>query len=71
MKEIKLGTSPLTNQIYAGYLDKSGTHWKEKQDVTIQALCCVIEHVERFGEPVVISKQDGTPEYEIIVKKLS
>lgn len=70
MKKLMVGVGPLTNTIYAGHV--SGNLWcKDKADVTIDALCAVAEHVIRFGEPVVISKEDGTPEYKIIVEKLS
>ncbi len=70
MKEIKLGVSPLTNQIYAGYIDKSGKCWKEKQDVTLMALACVAQHCEAIGEPVILSEYDK-PKYEITVKVIN
>jgi hypothetical protein len=40
-----------------------------KQDVTINALVAVAQHVINFGGPVVITN-DGKPEYEITVRKL-
>lgn len=70
MKEIKLGVSPLTNEIYAGYVNKQSNLWTEKQEVTMQALMCVIQHCLKFGYPVVISKENGEPEFEITVKDL-
>lgn len=70
-KEIKVAVSPLTNVIYAGTTIKGGRAWGAgKQDVTIDALVAVAQHVLKFGEPVVISKEDGTPEFEIKVTKL-
>lgn len=68
---IKVACSPLTNVIYAGKTIKNGTAWGAgKQDVTIDALVAVALHVLKFGEPVIISKEDGTPEFEIKVTKL-
>lgn len=71
MKELRVATSPLTNQIYAGHILKNGYTWAaNKQDVTIDVLVAVAQHVLAFGAPVIISKADGTPEYEITVCKL-
>lgn len=70
MKEIKLGVSPLTNQIYAGHLEKNGLYWKEKQDVTLMALACVARHCETIGEPVILSEGDN-PIYEITVRVIN
>ena len=70
-KEIKVAVSPMTNVIYAGTTIKNGTAWGAgKQDVTIDALVAVAQHVLKFGAPVIISKVDGTPEFEINVTKL-
>lgn len=61
----------MTGVIYAGSTVAKGTRWgANKKDVTIDALVAVANHVVKFGEPVVISKEDGTPEFEITVKKL-
>lgn len=70
-REIKVAVSPLTNVIYAGTTIRGGTAWGAgKQDVTIDALVAVAQHVLKLGEPVVISKEDGTPVFEIKVTKL-
>ena len=59
-KEIKVAVSPLTNVIYAGTTIKGGRAWGAgKQDVTIDALVAVAQHVLKFGEPVVISKDSS------------
>ena len=69
-KEIKVAVSPLTNVIYAGTTIKGGTAWGAgQQDVTIDALVAVAQHVLKFGAPVIISKEDGTPEFEIKVTR--
>lgn len=70
MKEIKFCVSPITNEIYAGYVNKKGNLWTERQNVTIPALVCVAQHCLKFGSPVIISKENGEPEFEIIVKDL-
>ena len=65
----RVAVSPLTNNIYAGRV--KGHLWSgQKHDVTIDCLVAVSQHVLRFGKPVVITKEDGTPEFEITVKKL-
>lgn len=71
MSQIHVFTSPLTNRIYAGTVLKNGYTWgANKQDVTIEALVAVAQHVLNFGAPVEISRADGTPEYRITVEKL-
>jgi len=71
-KEIKVAASPLTGVIYAGTTIRNRTAWGAgKQDVTIDALVAVAQHVLKFGEPVIISREDGTPEFEINVTALA
>lgn len=76
MKDLHIATSPLTGTIFCGGILKDGRTWaKDKQDKTVEALVAVAEHALHFkklhGDNIIISKQDGTPEYEIIVNKLS
>lgn len=69
MKPLHIATSPLTNTIFCGHVLKDGRTWAaNKQDVTIEALVAVAQHVEVFGKPVVITS-NGKPEYEITVRK--
>jgi len=71
MKNLHIAASPLTGTIFAGSVLKDGRTWgANKKDVTIEALVAVAEHAVKFGEPVVISKPDGTPEYRITVERL-
>lgn len=71
MKNLHIAASPLTGTIFAGSVLKNGRTWgANKKDVTIEALVAVAEHAMKFGEPVVISKPDGTPEYRITVEHL-
>jgi hypothetical protein len=74
-RKIHIAASPITNTIYAGHVLKDGMTWgSNQQDVTIEALTAVIDHAlrhkERKGGNVVISKMDGTPEFEIVVNDL-
>lgn len=70
MKQLHIGTSPLTGTIFAGHLLKNSKAWATgKQDVTIEALVAVAEHAVKFGKPVEISREDGTLEYRITVEK--
>lgn len=70
MNPIHVGTSPLTNRIYAGRLLKSKDGWAEgKQDVTGLACAAVSQHVLAAGHPVVVT-ENGKPKYEITVRDL-
>ena len=72
MKKLKVAVSPLTNNIFAGSLLKNGRTWSaDKQDVTIDCLVAVAQHVITFGSDVVIQTSEGVKEYEISVKKLN
>ena len=69
-KKLHIGTSPLTNTIYAGTVLKDNRTWAaDKQDVTIDALVAVAQHAVAFGKPVVITS-NGLPEYRITVEKI-
>ena len=71
MKQLKVARSPLSNTIFAGTVLKDGRTWAAgKQDVTIDALVAVAEHVLSYGSPVIVSEADGTPLYEILTKRL-
>ena len=64
-KKLHIGTSPLTNTIFAGTVLKDGKTWgANKQDVTIDALVAVAQHVINFGKPVEITS-NGELEYVI------
>ena len=66
-KKIRIGTSPLTGTIFAGHLLKCGRIWAaNKQDVTTEAVCSVIEYLqfkERKGIDVAV--EDGEFRYEL------
>lgn len=68
MKKIHIAASPLTGTIFAGHVLKDGRTWGAgKQDVTIDALVAVAEHVIKYGKAVEITKYDGTLLYLISV----
>lgn len=71
-KQLRVGCSPLTGNIYAGRLCVDGRTWRDgKQDVTIEALLAVAQHVENFGRPVTLyDTTGGGPSYEISVKRV-
>jgi hypothetical protein len=70
MKTLHIGTSPLSNRIYAGTLLKCGTTWSEnKQDVTGKVCGAVIEHVLANNAPVIVTV-NGIPKYEISVREV-
>lgn len=69
-KPLHVGTSPLTNRIYAGNVLKDGRSWAaNKQDVTGSACGAVAEHVLTNGEPVVVTR-NGAPAFRITVERL-
>lgn len=71
MKQIHIGVSPLTNQIYAGHVLKDGRTWaSNKQDVTVEALVAVAQHGVTFGNPIEITN-NGVLEYRITVEKIN
>jgi len=70
MSNTRVSTSPLTNTIYAGKVLKDGTWATNKQDVTMDALVAVAQHVIRNNEPVTINA-NGEPAYRITVEELS
>jgi hypothetical protein len=69
-KKLHVGCSPLTGTIFAGKILKDGRTWASgKEDVTIEALTAVAQHVVNFGKPVEISRAGGTGvEYRITVE---
>ena len=70
-KQIHVAMSPLTGTIFAGHVLRGGLFWESgKQDVTMEALVAVAQHVERFGQPVEIYRENGSIEYRITVEKL-
>jgi hypothetical protein len=72
-KPLYIGTSPLTNRIYAGHVLQDGQTWAaDKEDVTGAACAAVAQHVLKSGdyrEPVIVTA-NGAPKYEIAVKDL-
>jgi len=74
-KKLEIGTSPLTNTIFAGTLLKDGRTWApNKQDVTIEALAAVIEHCmfhqqRNDGEKVALTS--GDTKYIINIEKVT
>lgn len=70
MKPLHIGTSPITNRIFAGTVLKDGRTWGAgKQDVTGAACGAVAEHVLANGEPVVVTC-NGKPKFRITVEEL-
>ena len=43
---------------------------KSKEDITVDTLVAVARHVLHFGNPVVLTKLDGTPEFKITIEEL-
>lgn len=70
MKPIHIGTSPITNRIFAGHVLKCGNAWGAgKQDVTGVACGAVAEHVIANGGPVTVTC-NGKPRFLITVTEI-
>lgn len=67
--ELHVSTSPLTNRIYVGRVNKAGNAYTSKQDITGPACGAVCEHVIANGEPVVVSC-NGKPTFRITVEEI-
>ena len=68
LKDIKIAKSAMDDTIYAGYVDKSGSSWKSKVDVTNQIIRCVIERWGGFKQQ--LNSSDGK-KYEITIKEIT
>ncbi len=64
---IRLGVSPITDKIFAGFLNETGNKWLDKKDVTQDFLKVVIDRFGGYSE--IIS--DDEEHWEITVKKIT
>ena len=73
-KNIRIGVSPITNQIFAGYVNKKGDTWTTKQDVTTEIMFAVAIHCIKFGKPIILYEENSDGEmkqkYKIIVEQV-
>lgn len=64
MKKLHIACSPLSGNIFAGTLLKNETIWSaNKQDLTLEAVIAVAEHVNRFGGEIKVTRDDDTVEF--------
>ena len=66
--KIRVAVSPLTNTIFAGRVRKEGVWGPYKDDVTVDCLVAVAEHIEEFGEPVEVRDGQGHLKYRLTVE---
>ena len=70
MGEKRIATSPLTGRIHLGCVNRQGNAFVgEKQDVTSDVLCAVIEKAEYHGGSFEI--EGGGQKWTVTVKKES
>ena len=74
-KKIHVGLSPLTNTIFAGHVLKDGRTWgSNKNDVTNEAICAVVDHIIEFkrrtGKDLVLS-ENGNPVLKVVIEDLT
>lgn len=67
-ENLKLGVSPLTKNVYAGRLNKQGTIWQQKVDITGQFLSCVLHYFDHGTENTITA--DGEPVARITIERL-
>lgn len=67
VEQIRLGSSSLSDRVYAGTLTPSGNIWRHKVDVTNDFIGCVI--ARWAGQIEQIKSSDGKV-YEIRVKEV-
>lgn len=74
VKQIKVGVSPITNQIFVGYVNKKGDTWTIKQDATTEILFAVAQHAIEFGKPIILSEESACgkfyEKYKITVEQI-
>lgn len=68
-KNLHIACSPLTGTIFAGKVLKKCVWAQGKQDLTIEALFAVAEHVTHFGKPVELSDTSGKLLFKIFVDR--
>lgn len=67
LAKIRIAKSGLTETVYAGYLSKDGTTWKQKVDVTNDFFKAVIDWWEGNSQKIVCENGDL---FEITVLKI-
>jgi hypothetical protein len=70
MKNLYVGTSPLTGEIYAGTIDKVKEAWTSKQDVTKLAINAVCEHISMNGGIAHVD-YDKNKRFKITVERVN
>lgn len=68
LKTIHIGCSPLTDTVYAGYLNKDGQTWCDKVDVTNDFLAAVISRWAGYEQTIVGS---NGKRYQVTVREVT
>ena len=67
MSKLRVQTSPLSNKIYVGRINKQGDAWSgEPQEVTSDVLGSIIQYIG-VNKTVTVN-ENGKPKYSIEVK---
>lgn len=53
MKNLRLAKSAITDNVFAGYVNKDGATWNRKKDVTNDFLKAVIDRWDGFEEDII------------------
>jgi len=66
LENLKIAKGSLTDNIFAGYIDRGGERWRKKIDVTNMFLAAVIQRWAGFSEII----ESGSKRYKITVEEL-
>lgn len=70
MGKLHVSTSPITNRIYCGSVNKAGTAWlSNKTDVTGEVMASAAQHAIKAGGSVVVTC-NGEPAYRVLVENI-
>jgi len=73
LDRLRIAIGPLTGSIFAGYVNKNGTRWTQKRDMTHEMLGAVVEHALHRGAEsgrIEVSK-DGKPFATLLVQRVA
>lgn len=67
LKNIHIAKSALTDDIYAGYVNKDGQTWRDKKNVTSEFLAAVVARWNGYKQMITVS---NGKRYEVAVREV-
>lgn len=68
MKNLRLGLGGITDNVYVGRVNKAGTEWLDKQDITNDFLACVID---KFVDNETTITSSTGEKFSVVVAKMN